>query len=195
MGETKHEQGLPDGLGPGADQAHRPSGQKAAEVRHRKRRQRPTARRRNGAGGHRASLCGADVDARSNAAAATPIPIPTTVSARRRIGCCQASCGLSPARTITTTVVIPVVTTSSGARSRSRGPPRPRSSAPCPRCETAETPSTEDTGQTHHRCPRSRQRGSRALLIGSAKDKQGGDRGPHSTELVVGLRDGVNTRE
>ena len=43
----------------------------------------------------------------------TPIPTPTTVSARRRTGCCQASVGLIAATTMTTTVVIPVVTMSS----------------------------------------------------------------------------------
>ena len=47
-------------------------------------------------------------------AAATPTTVPTTVSARRKMGCCHACCGLTAAMTMITAVVIPAVTASPG---------------------------------------------------------------------------------
>ena len=59
-------------------------------------------------------LCGRRDEARNPSVAATiPIATPTSVSTKRRIGSCQASCGLYAATTITTAVVMAVVTTRS----------------------------------------------------------------------------------
>jgi hypothetical protein len=47
-------------------------------------------------------------------AATTPTATPTMVSASRRMGCCQACCGLTAATTRITVVVMPAVTASPG---------------------------------------------------------------------------------
>ena len=44
----------------------------------------------------------------------TPTATPMTVSAKRRMGCCQASCGLSAATPMTTAVLIAAVSASPG---------------------------------------------------------------------------------
>ena len=62
----------------------------------------------------RRSLTGRPAVRRTSQAAASPTATPMTVSASRRMGCCQASCGLTSATISTTVVVMAAVIASSG---------------------------------------------------------------------------------